>query len=417
VQGDEVAVGLAQSVDAQHPAHLGAARRGRPARRGRTSVHRRRELACAQVCRPPRVITARMRRLPSLSPIFLAASHVLCAGRCGRIAPAGPAIAYANAFPAQAGFDRPLFVAFTASDPAHAYVVTPAGPGVRGPRDGSKADRGTRSSTSARRCSPTTGRKVCSASRSIRPTRRTASSIACWSERSNAARGDGQRQGGEEQSPVGDRALRVNGKAGVVMPRRRSRQRAARARGVPAVRQPQRRHHRVRPRRHALRGARRRRCGERPVRQRAEQVRCCSARCCASTCQGCKEQPYTIPKDNPFVGKDGRAARSGARPAQSVAHRVRSQDRRAVVWRRRPESHRRGRSAREGRQLRLERDGGERGVRAAQGRRRRRPKARSLPIAEYPHSRGPVDHRRPRLPRHRDPGARTAGSSTATSCR
>lgn len=25
---------------------------------------------------------------------------------------AGPAIAYANAFPAQAGFDRPLFVAF-----------------------------------------------------------------------------------------------------------------------------------------------------------------------------------------------------------------------------------------------------------------------------------------------------------------
>jgi glucose/arabinose dehydrogenase len=37
--------------------------------------------------------------------------------------PAGPAVRYVDAFPAQAGFDRPLFVAFHETDPANAYVA------------------------------------------------------------------------------------------------------------------------------------------------------------------------------------------------------------------------------------------------------------------------------------------------------
>src|SRR5436190_2246869 len=55
--------------------------------------------------------------------------------------PAGPAVEYENAFPAQAGFDRPLFVAFHRSDAGSAYVVTQPGRVLVVPRDGSKADR------------------------------------------------------------------------------------------------------------------------------------------------------------------------------------------------------------------------------------------------------------------------------------
>jgi hypothetical protein len=57
--------------------------------------------------------------------------------------PEGPAIAYEDAFPAQAGFDRPLFVAFHASDPGHAYVVTQPGFVFVVPRDGAKSERRT----------------------------------------------------------------------------------------------------------------------------------------------------------------------------------------------------------------------------------------------------------------------------------
>jgi glucose/arabinose dehydrogenase len=57
--------------------------------------------------------------------------------------PAGPAIAYEDAFPAQGGFDRPLFVAFDASDPQHAYVVTQPGQVFAVPRDGTRAERRT----------------------------------------------------------------------------------------------------------------------------------------------------------------------------------------------------------------------------------------------------------------------------------
>ncbi|HZN41451.1 MAG TPA: PQQ-dependent sugar dehydrogenase [Planctomycetota bacterium] len=55
--------------------------------------------------------------------------------------PAGPAIAYEDAFPAQAGFDRPLFVAFHASDPEHAYVVTQPGFVFVVPRDAAGSDQ------------------------------------------------------------------------------------------------------------------------------------------------------------------------------------------------------------------------------------------------------------------------------------
>lgn len=55
--------------------------------------------------------------------------------------PAGPAIAFAPAFPAQEPFDRPLFVAFTATHPDLAYVVTQPGFVYAIPRDGAKDDR------------------------------------------------------------------------------------------------------------------------------------------------------------------------------------------------------------------------------------------------------------------------------------
>lgn len=55
----------------------------------------------------------------------------------------GPALAYVPAFPAQANFDRPLFVAFTATDPDHAYVVVQPGQVFVVPRDGTRAFRRT----------------------------------------------------------------------------------------------------------------------------------------------------------------------------------------------------------------------------------------------------------------------------------
>ncbi|MBL8725462.1 MAG: PQQ-dependent sugar dehydrogenase [Planctomycetes bacterium] len=57
--------------------------------------------------------------------------------------PEGPAVAWQPAFPAQAGFDRPLFVAFAPNDPEMAYVVTQPGLVFRIPRDGQKSDRQT----------------------------------------------------------------------------------------------------------------------------------------------------------------------------------------------------------------------------------------------------------------------------------
>lgn len=80
-----------------------------------------------------------MRILARTVPTALLLAAV--AAQDAKAPPAGPAIAWENAFPAQAGFDRPLFVAFTATDPQHAYVVTQPGLVHVVPRDGSKADR------------------------------------------------------------------------------------------------------------------------------------------------------------------------------------------------------------------------------------------------------------------------------------
>lgn len=54
-----------------------------------------------------------------------------------------PAVAYESAFPAQSDFDKPVFVAFTATDPDHAYVVCQPGEVVVVPRDKTKAERRT----------------------------------------------------------------------------------------------------------------------------------------------------------------------------------------------------------------------------------------------------------------------------------
>ena len=85
-----------------------------------------------------------MPSLPTLLPFCL-----LLAVSCAQDAvdapelPAGPAVTWEPAFPAQAGFERPLFVAFTATDPDNAYVVVQPGQVFRIPRDGTKADRST----------------------------------------------------------------------------------------------------------------------------------------------------------------------------------------------------------------------------------------------------------------------------------
>jgi hypothetical protein len=55
--------------------------------------------------------------------------------------PAGPALIYEDAYPAQELFDRPLFVAFHDTDPASAYVVTQPGRVFRIARDGTSGER------------------------------------------------------------------------------------------------------------------------------------------------------------------------------------------------------------------------------------------------------------------------------------
>lgn len=54
---------------------------------------------------------------------------------------AGPAIEYVEAYPGQEDFQRPLFVAFDATDSESAYIVTQPGVVYRIPRDGDKSDR------------------------------------------------------------------------------------------------------------------------------------------------------------------------------------------------------------------------------------------------------------------------------------
>ncbi|MBZ0152300.1 MAG: PQQ-dependent sugar dehydrogenase [Planctomycetes bacterium] len=74
----------------------------------------------------------------TLFPLLLASA---CAQDEDPDLPSGPAITYEPAFPAQAGFDRPLFVAFDAHFPGEAFVVTQPGKVFVVPRDGSKSDR------------------------------------------------------------------------------------------------------------------------------------------------------------------------------------------------------------------------------------------------------------------------------------
>ncbi len=55
--------------------------------------------------------------------------------------PAGPALVYEDAFPAHAGWDRPLYVAFHSTDKEHAYIVTQPGRVFVVPRDGLKKEQ------------------------------------------------------------------------------------------------------------------------------------------------------------------------------------------------------------------------------------------------------------------------------------
>ncbi len=67
-------------------------------------------------------------RVPTTTFLLLAAAVApLAAQDDAPQLPAGPAIAFVDAFPGHPGFDRPLYVAFTATDPAHAYVCTQPG--------------------------------------------------------------------------------------------------------------------------------------------------------------------------------------------------------------------------------------------------------------------------------------------------
>lgn len=75
-----------------------------------------------------------------LLPLFFAQACVGQDEEAAEIGP-GPAIAYEDAFPRQAPFDRPLFVAFHASDPEMAYVVTQPGHVFRVPRAPDREDR------------------------------------------------------------------------------------------------------------------------------------------------------------------------------------------------------------------------------------------------------------------------------------
>lgn len=82
-----------------------------------------------------------LRCLPTVLPSVLFA--LSCPGQDGeaREPKEGPAIAYEDAFPGQESFQQPLFVAFHETDPGSAYVVCQPGFIYRVPRDGEKSDR------------------------------------------------------------------------------------------------------------------------------------------------------------------------------------------------------------------------------------------------------------------------------------
>jgi glucose/arabinose dehydrogenase len=87
-------------------------------------------------------MAALMRCSPLLPSLLLALAPVLAQGDTEPPElPAGPRVVFEPAFAAQAAFDRPVFVAYEASDPTGAYVVLQPGHVFRILRDGSSADR------------------------------------------------------------------------------------------------------------------------------------------------------------------------------------------------------------------------------------------------------------------------------------
>ena len=112
----------------------------------------------------------------------------------------------------------------------------------------------------------------------------------------------------------------------------------------------------------------------------------CSRRSCASTWTArTPGKNYAVPKDNPFVGHEGRAAGDlGLRLPQPVADELRPRDRRPVGRRRRLGAVGDGLPGREGRQLRLEhhRRAGSRSSRTQ----KRGPTPIRPPAIELPHT-------------------------------
>ena len=160
---------------------------------------------------------------------------------------------------------------------------------------------------------------------------------------------------------------------------------------------PQRRRRLLRPRRHALRHLRRRH-----VRLRHEPHGPADRHAAG---QGAPHRrgptrtpgkPYSVPKDNPFVG-DKRFAPGdvGLRPAQPVADRLRREDRPRLGRQQRPGPVGAGLPRPQGRELRLERHGG-------------RP-----PVLPEPHGRADADRRsRPSSTTTPSPARSPAASST-----
>lgn len=82
--------------------------------------------------------------MPRPSPSLLAPASLLLlatAPACAQETAPGPKVRLENAFPGQARFDKPLYLAFHPSDRDGCYVVTQPGVIHRIPRDGKAADR------------------------------------------------------------------------------------------------------------------------------------------------------------------------------------------------------------------------------------------------------------------------------------
>ena len=238
--------------------------------------------------------------------------------RSGRRAPRRPAPSAASALKRIGSFDDPVYVTGAPGLPEAALRRRAAGQG-RGAARRPRAAAGPSSTSAAwsarrRRARPALDRlparlrAAAGASTSTTPTTRATSGSTNSSAAAPTRAARGSRRAGDRDPPPGQR-------------------------------QPQRRPAAV-PRQPPLLRHRRRRLRRRPAQQRPEQGRACSASCCGSTRGPRGGRPYSVPADNPFVGKPGPRRDLQLRPAQPVPLLLRHGQRRAAAdrdRRRRPE--------------------------------------------------------------------------------